>query len=122
MDLGKIKKNLGKLQGIKDVYRLIKKDRDYIKTHEEIRNLGTFECLKRDYIFLVTHDSSFKDPEEPIVRIVKESIVFPAVKFSDINAKNVISASPGTKIHKYLVKRFNLKLKDEATLLIGLNK
>jgi hypothetical protein len=122
MDLRKITADLENLHGIHDVHMLLKKDKEYIKKHEEIRNIGVFKCLKRDYVFFVTHDSSFRDPEEPIVRIIKESIVFPAVKFSDIKAKNSISASPGTKIHRYLVKRFNLKLKDEATLLIGFDE
>lgn len=119
MDIDEVRTELSKLQGVHDVYRLIKKDLDYIKNHEEKRNIGVFECLKRGYVFLITHDSSFRDPEEPIVRIIKESIVFPPVKFSDIKAKKAISASPGTKIHKYLVERFKLKITDEATLLIA---
>ena len=40
-------------------------------------------------------------------------------KVPEVKAKNVISSSPSEKIHNLLMEKFNLKLRDDATLLIG---
>lgn len=43
------------------------KDRSFIFDHEEERNHGVYESLKKKVLFVVTHDSTFRDPDEAIV-------------------------------------------------------
>ncbi len=119
MNIKNIIENLKKVKGLDNIILLNKKDLEFIKNNEEPRNLGVFECLKRKYVVVLTHDSSFREPEDKIVKIKDKKLIFPAVKFSEVKAKDVVSSSPSKKIHKYLVKKFKLRLKDDATLLIG---
>ena len=119
MIIANIIENLKKVKGLDNIILLNKKDFEFIKNNEEPRNLGVFECLKRKYVVVLTHDPSFREPEDKIVRIKDKKLIFPAVQFSEVKAKDVVSSSPGKKVHDYLVKRFNLRLKDDATLLIG---
>lgn len=107
------------VDGLNNIHLLTKKDIKFIKNNEEKNNIGVFECLKRGHVIMLTHDSTFRGPEEPIVKSKKGKTIFLAVKFSEVKAKNVVSSSPGIKIHDYLVNKFKLELKDEATLLIG---
>lgn len=119
MELEKIIRGLNKVHGLGNINILNKTQIEFIKYNEDKNNEGVFECLKRKYVLCVTHDSDFRDPEEVIVAKKKDKLIFPPVKFSEVKAKNVVSSSPGKKIHKYLTKEFKLKLNDEATLLIG---
>lgn len=55
------------IQGIKEVILLDNADRSFIFDHEEDRNHGVYESLKKKVLFAVTHDGTFRDPDEAIV-------------------------------------------------------
>ena len=63
----KEKQVLLNIQGIKEVIVLSDTDRRYIFEHEEERNHGVHESLRRQVLFAATHDSTFRDPDEAIV-------------------------------------------------------
>ena len=117
--INKIFECLRKVNGLDNVKLLNEKLKKEISILEEKNNIGVRECLKRKYVIVLTHDFSFRGPEGKIVKKNNEKIIFPTVPFSEIRAKNVVSSSPSRKVHNLLVRKFNLKLKDEATLLIG---
>ena len=121
MILRDIISELKKVRGLDNIHLLGENEKRYIQNNEEKRNLGIFECLKRKYILVLTHDSSFREPEEKIVRIEKNKFVFPGISFSEVKAKKVVSSSPGIKVHSYLIKKFKIKIRNDATLLIGFN-
>lgn len=110
------------IQGIKEVVLLDGKDRKYIFEHEEDRNHGVYEALRKQVLFAATHDSTLRDPDEAIVLQSWEKIVFPSVKFHEINRPSVISSSPGVIVHEYLVPKFQDFDDYDATLLIGFDK
>jgi len=106
------------IQGIKEVVELNDTDRRYIFEHEEDRNHGVYECLRRQVVFAATHDSTFREPDEAIVMKAWEKVVFPVIEFHEIKRSKVSSSSPGLKIHEYLTPKFQ-KLGDyDATLII----
>ncbi|MCH8518172.1 hypothetical protein LAT59_00200 [Candidatus Gracilibacteria bacterium] len=107
------------VQGLKEVVLLDGKDRRYIFEHEEERNHGVHECLRRQVLFAATHDSTFRDPDEAIVMQAGEKVVFPVVEFHEIKRKKVSSSSPGLTVHNYLVPKFQDFDSYDATLLIG---
>ena len=88
---------------------------------EESRNTGVKECLSRQFTLLLTHDSTFRPPTSPEVINKDNEVTFPPIAFPEVEAKDVVSSSPSKSVHDLLVKEFNLKLKDEATLIIGFN-
>lgn len=102
----KEKETLLSIQGIKEVVELSDADRRYIFEHEQERNHGVFECLRRQVLFAATHDSTFRDPDEAIVMQTGERVIFPVVEFHEIKRKKVSSSSPGEEIHEYLVPKF----------------
>ena len=55
------------IKGIKEVIEITDTDRRYIFEHEEDRNHGVYECLRRQVVFAATHDSTFREPDEAIV-------------------------------------------------------
>lgn len=111
---------LKNIEGLGAVFYLNKKDKQKIKELEDANNHGVFEALKREITIMLTHDSKFKGPEAPIVKKIENNIVFPPVPFSEIDKKNVVSSSPSPKVHKLLIERFRLDLRnEEATLIIG---
>lgn len=116
-------RNIAKLQtikGINNINVLRAYDKKWIKENEDPNNIGVFECITRKFTLVVTHDSSFRDPVSRIAEEKDNKILFPAVAFPEISAKNAISSSPGENVHNYLVERFKMKLNNnEATLLIG---
>ena len=114
-----ILKDLKKVKGLSNINLLNNKLKKCILDMEKKSNIGVLESLKRKYTIVLTHDSNFRKPEEKIVKRENGRIIFPAVSFSEVKTKNAVSSSPSKKVHDFLVKRFNLKLKDEATLLIG---
>lgn len=118
-------RNIAKLQtikGLSNVNQLRAYDKKWIKENEDPNNLGVLECIKRKITLVVSHDSSFRDPDLRISYEREGKIYFPAVPFHEITGKDVVSSSPGEKVHNYLVERFKLKLKNnDATLLIGFN-
>ncbi len=89
------------------------KDKKKVKSLEESRNTGIFNILEKRNVLLLTHTKEFRLPASPIV----VNGTFPAIKFPEI--PGAVSASPGKEVHNYLVNRFNLILKDEATVLVG---
>lgn len=117
--INKVIEDLRKVNGLDNVKLLDEKLKKDTYSLEEKNNVGVRECLKRKYTIILTHDSSFREPEGKIVKKNNRKIIFPAVSFSEVKAKNVVSSSPSKKVHNFLVKKLNLKLNDEATLLIG---
>lgn len=114
----KEKQVLLNIQWIKEVVLLDDSDRRYIFEHEEDRNHWVYECLRRQVVFVATHDSTFRDPDEAIVMKAGEKVVFPVIEFHEIKRKKVSSSSPGLKIHKYLEDKFENMWDYDATLLI----
>lgn len=112
------KKVLLWIPGIKEVVVLDGSDRRYIFEHEEERNHGVFECLRRKVLFAATHDSLLRDPDEAIVMQSWEKVVFPVVDFHEIQRKKVSSSSPGLQVHQYLEPKFKDFDAYDATLLI----
>ena len=106
------------IQGLKEVVLLDGKDRRYIFEHEEERNHGVFECLRREVVFAATHDSTFRDPDEAMVMQAAEKVIFPVVDFHEIKRKKVSSSSPWLAVHNYLVPKFQDFDDYDATLLI----
>ena len=95
-------------------------DKKFIKQNEDPNNIGVLKSIERQFTLVVTHDSNFRGPDNKITIERNGSIIFPPVPFPELKGKNVISASPSSKIHNYLVERFKMHLKnEEATLLIG---
>ena len=112
---------LKSVKGLDNVNLLEKEDIDIIRNLEEERNRGVFDCLEREFVIVLTHDSSFRGPKENIVKEENGILYFPGVNFPEIKGKEVISSCPCKDVHDFLVKKFNLQLEDEATLLIGFN-
>lgn len=111
-----IMSNLKQVKGLANFNILSDNDKLAILKLEEPCNIGVLEAISRPYALVLTHDSCFREPAAPIV---KEGL-FPPVPFPEIMAKQVVSSSPSTKVHEFIVSRFNLSLrKEDATLLIG---
>src|SRR3989344_4044442 len=116
--------SLGKLQliwGLGKPMLLTTTMRKRVIELEAPENTGVIAVLRRQHVFVVTHDISFRKPQEPITKKMKGGVVFPAIPFPEI--KGAISASPGNPVHRYLItllrKRAIRVKKDDATLLIG---
>lgn len=114
----KEKNILLKIQWLKEVVVLSDSDRRYIFEHEEDRNHGVYECLRRQVVFAATHDSTFREPDEAIVMQAWEKVVFPVIEFHEIKRKKVSSSSPWLLIHEYLTAKFENCGDYDATLLI----
>ena len=117
-------KSLGKLQLIRGLGKpmlLTTTMRKRVRELDAPENTGVIAVLRRQHVFVVTHDASFRKPQEPITKQTTRGIVFPAIPFPEI--KGAISASPGNTVHRYLItllrKRAIRVKKDDATLLIG---
>ncbi len=106
------------LQGITRHYLLNKEEARAIEEMEDPFNLGVLEAVKHQYCVCLVHDSSWRIPTQSIVKRVNGELIFPPVAFPEVPAKNVVSSSPGMKVHEYLCKRVRVE-GDEATLLIG---
>ncbi len=117
----KVLQKLKQVKGLSNFNLLHDSHKKKILELEESRNHGVKECLSRQFTLLLTHDSSFRPPASSEVIEKGSSILFPPVPFPEVEAKDVVSSSPSKTVHDFLVKEFNLKLKDEATLLIGFN-
>lgn len=95
----------------------------YLLNHEETRNHGVYDVLKRQHILCFIHDSSFRDPVWQIV--VKNNAwesYFPSIPFPEIEWKDVVSASPWKKTHNYLLQFFPYANEDSATVLVAWNE
>ncbi|MCD5375258.1 PH domain-containing protein, partial [Candidatus Gracilibacteria bacterium] len=115
----KEKQILLSIQGIKEVIEITDTDRRYIFENEEDKNHGVYETLRRQVVFAVTHDSTFRQPDEAIVMKAGEKVIFPVIEFHEIKRKKVSSSSPGMQVHEYLVPKFKNLGDYDATLLIG---
>jgi hypothetical protein len=109
---------LSNLQGITRYYVLSKEDCRFVSKNEEKTNLGVLEAVKRSYIVCLVHDSSWRDPTQPIVKREDGKVIFPPVVFPEVAANNIVSSSPGVAVHNFLCKKIRVG-GDEATLLIG---
>ena len=114
----KEKNVLLQIQWIKEVVLLGNKDRTYIFDNEEERNHGVFECLRKKVLFAITHDSTFRKPDENIVLKKWEKVIFPTVKFHEIERNWVISSSPWIKVDNYLKNKFQNLVEDDASILV----
>lgn len=106
------------LQGITRYYLLNKEEMQAISEMEDRQNWGVLDAVKHKYCVCLVHDSSWRIPTQSIVKKVNGEIIFPPVAFPEVPAKNVVSSSPGMKVHEFLCKRVPVS-GDEATLLIG---
>lgn len=66
--------------------------RSYIQEHEELRNHGVHEALRRKHILILLHNHEFRDPPTPLVsKNSRGEVFFPGVDFPEIKQKDVIS-------------------------------
>ena len=114
----KVEKDLLDIDWIKEIKLLNDEEKKFIFTNEEDRNHWVYECIKRDITFVATHDSSFRDADNPIVFKLWKKVIFPAVSFHEVKQKNTVSSSPWIEVHNFLIKDFKNIQKDDATLLI----
>jgi len=115
----KEEKILLNIKWVKEVVYLKDKDRIFIFDNEEDRNHWVYEVLRKKVLFVISHDSSFRKPDESIVLQKWEKVIFPTVKFHEIKRDWVISASPWLVVHNYLKDKFHNLWKDDATILVG---
>lgn len=118
----KEKQILLSIKGIKEVVLLDDKDRRYIFEHEEDRNHGVYESLRKEILFAVTHDSTLREPDNTIVMKAGDKVIFPTVDFHEIKRPAVISSSPGIDIHHYLIPKFEKLWEFDATLIIWFDR
>lgn len=107
------------IQWIKEVVLLTDKDKVFIFENEEDRNHWVYESLRKKVLFAITHDSTFRNPDEAIVYKKWEKTIFPTVKFHEINRLWVVSSSPWIKVHEYLKPKFEKMYEYDATILVG---
>ncbi len=115
----KEKQVLLSIQWIKEVVLLTDKDKVFIFENEEDRNHGVYESLRKKVLFALTHDSTFRNPDEAIVYKKWEKVIFPTVKFHEIKRSWVVSSSPWMKVHEYLKPKFSNLDEYYATILVG---
>jgi hypothetical protein len=115
----RVRRELVTIPGIKEAEVLSDEDRRFIFENEEDRNHGVYECVRRKIVFAATHDARLRAADAPIVLRLGSKTVFPPVSFHELREKNVVSSSPGVRVHEYLVKKFQQVDEYDATLLIG---
>ncbi len=103
---------------VKEVVLLNDKDRAFIFENEEDRNHWVYEALRKKVLFVITHDSSFRNPDESIVLQKWDKVIFPTVKFHEIKRDSVLSASPWLSVHNYLKDKFVNLWEYDATILV----
>jgi len=122
MRIEKIIESLERINGLANVRLLLPEHKKILLEMEDQNNIGVRECLLRDFTIALTHDSMFREPAGDIVLNTDSGVVLPAVPFPEVEGKDVVSSSPSTNVHKVIVEKLGLDLKDEeATLLIGFN-
>lgn len=108
---------------ISEAIELSDEAREYIMGHEEARNHGIYDVLKRKHILCFIHDSSFRDPAwEIVIKNNAWESYFPSVPFPEVEWKDVVSSSPSEKIHSYLLQFFPYSDEGSATVLVGWNE
>jgi hypothetical protein len=117
-----ILEKLKDVPGLNHLGFLKEKHKSIISQMEESNNLGVLECLKREHILLLSHNSYFRPPTSEIVKFQNNTSIFPSVPFPEVKAEDVVSSSPSLAVHNWLLNEFNISLnKEEATLLVGFN-
>ncbi|MBI4043529.1 MAG: hypothetical protein HY393_01830 [Candidatus Diapherotrites archaeon] len=109
---------LSQVQGLNSFYVLTEEDKKQVERMEPPLNAGVHEALKRQYVVCCTHDETFREPTQVIVKQKAGEAYFPPVSFPEVPAKNVVSSSPSEHAHEYLCEKMVVKPL-EATLLIG---
>jgi hypothetical protein len=108
------------LPWIIDAIELGKDVREYIWDHEEMKNHGIHEVLRRENVICVLHNASFRPAASSLVRKnASDEVFFPGIPFPEVEGKNVISGSPSNSIHTYLTPFFPYIDENDATILIG---
>ncbi|MDD2694286.1 MAG: hypothetical protein PHY14_05230 [Candidatus Gracilibacteria bacterium] len=111
------------IPGITEVIELDATTREYIQGHEEIRNHGVHEVLRRNRVLCFVHDSEFRSASADITAKTNSGeVYFPGVPFPEVHGKDVISASPGSQVHTYLRNYFPYATDTDATVLVGWNE
>jgi len=113
--------DLKHMKGLDNFIILNDKDKKTIENLEEENNIGVKEAIKRKHVIAFTHDSTFRKPIAKIVENKDGKIILPPVPFPEVNAKNVVSSSPGYKVDAFLRKKMKAK-KEDATLIIGFDR
>ena len=121
-----------------------KKEAMEIEKQDNYENIGIYSSLTRDITIACAHDSLLRPPPMPVVLLVKDreivgemtcdgrkfyegvsecACVFPPIDFPEIDrfGENIVSASPGIMLDKWLREKMKIRPTD-ATLLIGLNR
>lgn len=111
------------LSGVTEVILLSPEACSDIASHEEIRNHGVHEVLRRKHIICFLHNNEFRSASGPLTqKTVTGEVYFPGVPFGEVEGKDVISASPGSAVHAYLLQFFPYATESEATVLVGWNE
>ncbi|MBI4154366.1 hypothetical protein HY501_03445 [Candidatus Woesearchaeota archaeon] len=114
-----------KLKSVKGLKVLAVLDEDLkfrVALREERNNLGVFHCLNRKHTLLVAHDSSFREPAGRIVIQNNGETILPPVEFPEVDAKDVVSSSPSSSVHRFILQELGLEIaEEEATLFVGFN-
>ena len=119
-NLQKVIDELKSTSGSTKILLLTNLDKLEFKVLEDSNNWGVKLALERRYVFVVVHDSNFRQPMGSMVLQDNNQLIFPPLPFPEIKAWNVISSSPSAVLHKHIINRFDLDLTNEdATLIIG---
>lgn len=106
--------------GVTAVVPLDDDTRTYISWHEEMRNHGIHEVLRRRHVLCFLHNQLFRSAAGPITaKNAHNEVYFPGVVFPEIQWNNVISGSPSSHIHTYLTQFFPYTDPTDATVLVG---
>lgn len=115
--------NITRLKNIPGVTAVVELDRiarDWIRDHEETRNHGVLEVVRRTHVVAFLHNSVFRDATTDITaKTASGEVYFPGVPFPEVVGNNVISGSPSMKIHTELSKLFPYADPLDATVLVG---
>lgn len=111
------------VKGLVKVFSLEAAHKEELLKKELEENHGIRECLSKKQVLVLVHDSSFRDPAGPLVKIYEDTVVFPSVPFPELDHVRAISASPSKNAHEFLMKTYNLEENDEyATIIVGFDE
>lgn len=111
---------ISKVKGIRFHNFLNNNQKAVIAYLEDHNNQGVHTCLKKDFVFVVTHDEQFRKPSRPLILANGEGYILPAQRFPELHPKALCS-SPSKKVHDFLVHELKMFVdENEATLLIGI--
>ena len=112
-------KGINKIKGLRFHSMISQSQKEQIKVLEDAQNSGVFACLQKRRVFIISHNSSFRDP---LVFNKDGSFVFAPQPFPEFNDQAIMS-SPSKKVHDFLIKEYNLSLNPtDATLLVGVDE